>query len=82
MQTQAVAVAIANKDFDRAVSLRDPEFADCLHAFRATTRLNKTYRVPKEQRMRIGIIQCVNPFRLTRASADAPPSAPELPQEE
>ena len=38
--------------------MRDPEFEDCLHAFRATTRLNDTYRVPEEKRMRIGIIQC------------------------
>ncbi|KAM0754370.1 6-phosphofructokinase [Meredithblackwellia eburnea MCA 4105] len=55
-QTQEVAKAIAAKDFARALSLRDPEFEDCLHAFRATTRLNETYRVPVEQRMRIGII--------------------------
>lgn len=44
-------------DFNRALSLRDPEFEDCLHAFRATTRLNTEYRVPEAQRMRIGIIQ-------------------------
>lgn len=78
-------MAIANKDFDRAVGLRDPEFADCLHAFRATTRLNQTYRVPKAQRMRIGIIQCVlfRPFLLLEFLLMAlPPSAPELPQEE
>jgi hypothetical protein len=57
-QTQDVAKAIAAKDFARAISLRDPEFEDCLHAFRATTRLNETYRVPVNQRMRIAIIQC------------------------
>lgn len=55
-QTQEVAKAIAEKDFARALSLRDPEFEDCLHAFRATTRLNETYRVPVEQRMRIAVI--------------------------
>ncbi|BGP01179.1 6-phosphofructokinase, alpha subunit [Rhodotorula toruloides] len=55
-QTQEVAKAIEAKDFTRALSLRDPEFEDCLHAFRATTRLNTEYRVPESQRMRIGII--------------------------
>ncbi|KAK4703678.1 6-phosphofructokinase 1, partial [Phenoliferia sp. Uapishka_3] len=55
-RTQAVATAIAAKDFAEAINLRDPEFEDCLHAFRATTRLNETYRVPVENRMRIGII--------------------------
>ncbi|SCV74134.1 BQ2448_6566 [Microbotryum intermedium] len=55
-KTQDVAKAIADKDFARALSLRDPEFEDCLHAFRATTRLNETYRVPENQRMRIAII--------------------------
>ncbi|KAK4051857.1 6-phosphofructokinase, alpha subunit [Microbotryomycetes sp. JL201] len=55
-KTQDVAKAIAAKDFERALSLRDPEFEDCLHAFRATTRLNDTYRVPEKERMRIGII--------------------------
>ena len=57
LQTQEVAKAIAEKDFARALSLRDPEFEDCLHAFRATTRLNETYRVPEKERMRIAIIQ-------------------------
>lgn len=56
-QTQEVAKAIAEKDFTRALGLRDPEFEDCLHAFRATTRLNETYRVPEAERMRIAIIQ-------------------------
>ncbi|KAL8287052.1 hypothetical protein RQP46_004058 [Phenoliferia psychrophenolica] len=55
-QTQEVAKMIAAKDFNAAVGLRDPEFADCLHAFRATTRLNDTYVVPPQNRMRIGII--------------------------
>ncbi|GAA5881630.1 hypothetical protein JCM1840_004225 [Sporobolomyces johnsonii] len=55
-QTQEVAKAIEAKDFNRALSLRDPEFEDCLHAFRATTRLNTEYRVPEKERMRVGII--------------------------
>lgn len=67
-KTQEVAKAIEAKDFERALGLRDPEFEDCLHAFRATTRLNTEYRVPEAQRMRVGIIQCV-------ASALSPLSA-------
>ena len=55
-KTQDVARAIEAKDFTRALALRDPEFEDCLHAFRATTRLNDTYRLPENERMRIGII--------------------------
>ncbi|GAA5860004.1 hypothetical protein JCM8547_003054 [Rhodosporidiobolus lusitaniae] len=55
-QTQQVAEEIAAKNFEGALSLRDPEFEDCLHAFRATTRLNTEYRVPESQRMRVGII--------------------------
>ncbi|KAK4058394.1 6-phosphofructokinase, alpha subunit [Microbotryomycetes sp. JL221] len=55
-KTQDVAKAIEAKDFAKALSLRDPEFEECLHAFRATTRLNETYRVPEKERMRIGII--------------------------
>lgn len=59
VQTQDVAKAIAAKKFDLALSLRDPEFEDCLMAFRATTRLNVEYRVPEAKRMKIGIIQYV-----------------------
>ncbi|GAA5921416.1 hypothetical protein JCM3775_003039 [Rhodotorula graminis] len=55
-KTQEVAKAIEALDFERALSLRDPEFEDCLHAFRATTRLNTEYRVPEAQRMRVGIV--------------------------
>ncbi|GAA5839842.1 hypothetical protein JCM11251_001229 [Rhodosporidiobolus azoricus] len=55
-KTQQVAKEIEAKNFEGALSLRDPEFEDCLHAFRATTRLNTEYRVPENQRMRVGII--------------------------
>ncbi|GAA5998796.1 uncharacterized protein JCM10292_007239 [Rhodotorula paludigena] len=55
-KTQEVAKAIERKDFEGALGLRDPEFEDCLHAFRATTRLNTEYRVPENERMRVGII--------------------------
>ncbi|GAA5976575.1 hypothetical protein JCM11641_001344 [Rhodosporidiobolus odoratus] len=55
-KTQQVAKEIEAKNFTGALALRDPEFEDCLHAFRATTRLNTEYRVPEAQRMRIGIV--------------------------
>lgn len=55
--TQSVATAIENKDFAKALSLRDSEFAECLTAFRATTALDDSIRVPENQRLRIGIIQ-------------------------
>ncbi|BGP14347.1 hypothetical protein JCM10213_004474 [Rhodosporidiobolus nylandii] len=55
-QTQQVAKEIEAKNFAGALALRDPEFEDCLHAFRATTRLNTEYRVPEAERMRIGIV--------------------------
>lgn len=56
-KTQEVAKRIEARDYEGALALRDPEFEDCLHAFRATTRLNTEYRVPEGERMRIGIVQ-------------------------
>ncbi len=56
-QTQAVAAAIEAKDFAKAMSYRDPEFADGLTAFIASSSLDERYRLPKEKRLRIGIIQ-------------------------
>ena len=58
-QTQSVAKAIEDKDFEGAISLRDPEFAECLIAFRATTVIDDSLKLPENQRMRIGIMQCV-----------------------
>lgn len=69
-QTQDVAKAIAAKDFEKALSLRDPEFEDCLLAFRATTRLNDTYRVPERERMRVGIVQFVCFTQLSKCCSD------------
>jgi 6-phosphofructokinase 1 len=48
-QTQEVARAIKARDFAKAMSLRDPEFAECLHAFKAMTRLNDFLLLPKHQ---------------------------------
>jgi len=48
-QTQAVAVAIENKDFDKAMSYRDPEFAESLQAFKASSSLDESLRLPVEK---------------------------------
>ena len=39
MQTRNVATAIAEKDFERAMSLRDPEFVEALDGFYHTSQL-------------------------------------------
>jgi 6-phosphofructokinase 1 len=44
-----VATAIANKDFDKALSLRDPEFEEGLLAFNALTRLDDTFKLPPKE---------------------------------
>jgi hypothetical protein len=48
-QTQEVATAIENKDFAKAMSLRDPEFEESLKAFEATTALDDAIRLPENQ---------------------------------
>ncbi|KAJ4418385.1 6-phosphofructokinase, alpha subunit [Gnomoniopsis sp. IMI 355080] len=56
--TKAVAKAIEAQDFDKAMALRDTEFADQYKSYMLTTTasLNENNRLPKEKRMRIGII--------------------------
>lgn len=58
--TKAVAKAIEAQDFDKAMSLRDTEFADQYQSYMLTTTasLNEANLLPEEKRMRIGII-CV-----------------------
>ena len=95
LQTQAVATAIENKDFDKAVSLRDAEFSDMLTSFYAGAESTQKYYLPEDQRMRIGIIQCVLSLPHRQSSIPAPAqltflllllhclcSASELPPEE
>jgi 6-phosphofructokinase 1 len=55
-QTQAVATAIEAKDFDRAMSYRDPEFAESLQAFILSSTLDERFRVKPEKRLRVAII--------------------------
>ncbi|CAE6465198.1 unnamed protein product [Rhizoctonia solani] len=55
-QTQAVAKAIGEKDFTKAMSLRDPEFKDYLEAFVLTSALDAGTKLPESKRLRVGII--------------------------
>jgi 6-phosphofructokinase 1 len=48
-QTQAVAVAIEEKNFDKAMSFRDPEFAESLQAFKASSTLDDSLTLPAEK---------------------------------
>ncbi|KAH8925758.1 6-phosphofructokinase [Atractiella rhizophila] len=54
--TQEVAKAIAAKDFDKAMGLRDSEFEDSVMAFIATARLDDDLKLPLDQRLRIAIL--------------------------
>ncbi|KAF8557460.1 6-phosphofructokinase [Imleria badia] len=54
--TKAVADAIAEKDFAKAMSLRDPEFLQSLDNFLTTSTLYTEKQLPEEQRMRVAIM--------------------------
>ncbi|KAH9995808.1 6-phosphofructokinase [Russula vinacea] len=54
--TKDVAEAIKNRDFDKAMSLRDPEFRESLEGFIATSTLEETPLLPLEKRIRVGIM--------------------------
>ncbi|KAJ7158785.1 phosphofructokinase domain-containing protein [Mycena filopes] len=54
--TKAVTSAIEEKDFEKAMRLRDPEFRESLEGFIATSTLSKTKKLPVEKRMRIAIM--------------------------
>lgn len=49
MQTQQVATAIKAKEFDKAISLRDPEFRDYLRGFFITSTLDQEKALPQEK---------------------------------
>ncbi|KAF2205988.1 6-phosphofructokinase [Delitschia confertaspora ATCC 74209] len=56
-QTKEVANAIHAKDFARAMSLRDAEFAEYYQAYQITTKIEHAHlKLPENERMRIGII--------------------------
>ncbi|KAI9568228.1 phosphofructokinase domain-containing protein [Boletus coccyginus] len=54
--TKAVADAIAEKDFAKAMSLRDPEFVQSLDNFLTTSTLYTEKQLPEGQRMRVAIM--------------------------
>lgn len=45
-QTRSVSQAIAEKNFTKAMSLRDPEFSESLEGFFATSALDKEPKLP------------------------------------
>jgi 6-phosphofructokinase 1 len=56
-QTKEVAVAIANKDFQKAMQLRDTEFEQQYQAYQITTAQDQPdLLLPENKRMRVGII--------------------------
>jgi 6-phosphofructokinase 1 len=56
-QTKEVAVAIKNKDFEKAMHLRDAEFLEYYKCYQITTANDKPeLMLPPEKRMRVGII--------------------------
>ncbi|WWC59514.1 6-phosphofructokinase [Kwoniella dejecticola CBS 10117] len=55
-QTQAVAKAIENQDFAKAMTYRDSEFREMLQAFQISSSLAVDEEAPKEKRLRVGII--------------------------
>jgi 6-phosphofructokinase 1 len=56
-QTKEVAVAINNKDFTKAMRLRDAEFGEYYKAYHITTAADQPeLKLPEDKRMRVGII--------------------------
>ncbi|KAG8897160.1 6-phosphofructokinase, alpha subunit, partial [Tulasnella sp. 417] len=55
LKTQEAAKAIGEKNFEKAMSLRDSEFGESLDAFMAISTLDKRL-VPENQRLRIAIM--------------------------
>ncbi|KAI0331879.1 6-phosphofructokinase [Cubamyces sp. BRFM 1775] len=54
--TREVAQAISEKDFPKAMSLRDPEFCESLEGFYATAVLETEPKLPHHLRMRVAIM--------------------------
>ncbi|KAL0954961.1 hypothetical protein HGRIS_003891 [Hohenbuehelia grisea] len=54
--TKAVSEAIAQKDFNKAMSLRDPEFIESLSGFFATSALEEQKKLPPSKQMRVAIM--------------------------
>ncbi|PIL35553.1 hypothetical protein GSI_02281 [Ganoderma sinense ZZ0214-1] len=54
--TREVAQAISERDFEKAMSLRDPEFRETLDGFYATSMLESEPKLHHHLRMRVGIM--------------------------
>ncbi|TFK40320.1 6-phosphofructokinase [Crucibulum laeve] len=72
--TRAVAAAVREKDFAKAMTLRGPEFAEQLDGFHHVSCLaDESHMIPVEKRMRVGIIHMGAPAggmnAATRAAA-------------
>mmetsp|Transcript_1233 Transcript_1233/g.1248 ORF Transcript_1233/g.1248 Transcript_1233/m.1248 type:complete len:994 (+) Transcript_1233:159-3140(+) len=55
--TKSVATAIENKDFDKAMSLRDSSFEDAYHHFLSSSIYDDGLKIlPEEKRLNIGVV--------------------------
>ncbi|KAK6456939.1 alpha subunit of 6-phosphofructokinase [Scheffersomyces xylosifermentans] len=55
--TKSVATAIENKDFDKAMSLRDSSFAEAYNHFLSTSTHDEgSVELPKEKQLNIGVV--------------------------
>ncbi|KAL7910129.1 6-phosphofructokinase [Trichoderma velutinum] len=56
-ETKEVAIAVDNKDFDKAMGLRDTEFSDQYKSYLTTTNVMvEDHKLPEKSRMKIGFI--------------------------
>jgi 6-phosphofructokinase 1 len=71
--TRAVAEAIGEKEFEKAMSLRDPEFKESLSGFSALSEVVTDKKLPEQLRMRVAIMHVGAPAggmnAATRAAA-------------
>ncbi|TFK72895.1 PFK protein [Pluteus cervinus] len=56
VMTKAVSDAIKERNFEKAMSLRDPEFRESLEGFLTTSVFDSEPRLPVEKRMRVGLV--------------------------
>ncbi|KAM3164918.1 ATP-dependent 6-phosphofructokinase [Lachancea thermotolerans] len=70
--TKSVAEAIENKDFDKAISLRDTEFIELYENFISTTvKDDGSERLPEDQRLNIAIVHVGAPSAALNAATRA-----------
>ncbi|GMM38732.1 6-phosphofructokinase subunit alpha [Saccharomycopsis crataegensis] len=67
--TKSVAAAIAAKDFDKAMSLRDSEFAECYNNYIETTMYDDgSHKLPEDQRLNIAVVHVGAPTSALNAA--------------